>query len=788
MNKDIFNEMRDQMRPSEQTLEELREKLAEPTTDAAATPETDPTHTDTAIPPAETPPVSEPPRKKPTWLRSYGAAAAAILLVLVGIGAFVANGVLNKPSQTDTSSSPATTSDQPASTGLTSDVAVSSYDQLLQTIQAFFAEQQQLNNRGIAASGITTQEDNSVGGTKEGSSTDSSAVAPTGSSDMASTAEGSTGYGGDYSQTNVQVEGIDEGDIVKTDGEYIYAFMNHDYTNYEIVIFSAQGANSQEIGRIPLNSLALDEYIRPVEMYIDGDTLALIYESSWPMPVEPLGIEPDVDYGGGTSSTEPATGSAGESSAGTAAEPAVAADTGASSEPAIDSMAIGVPYYSSQAAVSLFDISDPAQPSLRQTFNQSGYYTSSRMNDGIVYLLTNYGIYDYRIMDSAQPLTFVPWYGSVAGTETMDKAVISPLPIEDISILPEFSYPNYSVVCSIELATNQRVDQQTVLGGTETTYMTDENLYLGSSVYEVETKEPYQESVYTITEYTNRTNTQLIRIALNSGMMVPEAQGKIRGILLNQFSLDEYQDHLRTAVTVNEYSYKVLVDEKMGVESVQSIEGPPQTNALFVLDKDLVTVGSLEGLAEEQRIYSARFMGDVGYVVTFRQIDPLYAIDLSNPTAPTLMSALKIPGFSTYLHPFSEGRLLGLGQDDETGNIKLSMFDTSDPYNVTERFTMQVSGGWSEALYNHKAVLVDIDHDLIGFGVDQAYLVYGYDDESGFYLRLQVDYALGEDGIYKWTYQGRGLYVDSDFYVVRPPDVGIYTLAGLEPKKSLTFN
>ncbi|NLG10066.1 MAG: hypothetical protein GX562_00830 [Coriobacteriaceae bacterium] len=786
MNKNIFNEMRDQMKPNEQTMEELREKLTESTAEAAPA--------DTTIPLVEKlaePSAPEPPHKKTTWLRSYGAAAAAILLVMIGVGAFAFNGILNKPSQPDIPSSSSPSSEQPASSGLIDEVVTSSYDELFQTIQTFFTEQEQRYGLGTAvAQGVTTLEDNATGGAKEGSSIDGSATAPTGSSDIASTAESSAGLGGDYSQTNVQVEGIDEGDIVKTDGEYIYAFMSQNYDNNEIVIFSAQGADSQEVGRISLNDLAVDEYIRPIEMYIDGDTLALIHESNWPMPVEPLTgepmtVEPMINDGGGTSGSEPAAGSAGGTSAGTAEEVGTAPDTTTSSEPAIDSMSIGLPYYSSQTAISLIDIADPTQPILRQTFNQSGYYTSSRMSDGIVYLLTNYGIYDYRIMDSEQPLTFVPWYGSVAGTEAIEEAKILPLPVEDISILPEFSYPNYSVICSIDLASNKRVDQQTVLGGTETTYMTDEDLYLGSSVYEVETSEPYQESVYTITEYTNRTSTQLIRIALDTGAMTPESQGKIPGILLNQFSLDEYQDHLRAAVTVNEYSYKVLVDAKMGVESTQSMEGPPQTNALFVLDKDLVAVGSLEGLAEEQRIYSARFMGDVGYVVTFRQIDPLYAIDLSDPSNPTLMSALKIPGFSTYLHPYSEGRLLGLGQDDVTGNIKLSMFDTSDPYNVTERFTLQVPGGWSEALYNHKAAIVNFEHNLIGFGVDQAYLVYGYDDESGFSLRLQVDYTLEDNEIYKWMYQGRGLYVGSEFYVVRPPDVDIYTLDSLEAIKAL---
>ncbi|NHB83816.1 hypothetical protein G7085_01540 [Tessaracoccus sp. HDW20] len=172
---------------------------------------------------------------------------------------------------------------------------------------------------------------------------------------------------------------------------------------------------------------------------------------------------------------------------------------------------------------------------------------------------------------------------------------------------------------------------------------------------------------------------------------------------MNQFALDEFGSHLRVAVTMT------------GPTASGWLTSP----ALLVLDQTLETVGMLPQLAVNESIQSVRFSGPTAYVVSFRQVDPLFAIDLSDPTAPAIMSELKIPGFSTYLHPWSDGLLLGLGIDGtETGptsDLKLTMFDTSDPFDVTETATLKVSLNQAEALRNHKAVLIDEKSGLIGF-------------------------------------------------------------------------
>jgi uncharacterized secreted protein with C-terminal beta-propeller domain len=172
-------------------------------------------------------------------------------------------------------------------------------------------------------------------------------------------------------------------------------------------------------------------------------------------------------------------------------------------------------------------------------------------------------------------------------------------------------------------------------------------------------------------------------------------------------------------------------------------------------------------------------------MVTFRQMDPLFALDLSDPTAPRVTSELKIPGFSTYLHPFGEGRLLGLGYDTEnarTNGMKFSMFDVSDPFDVTEKFVHSMSASYSEALYNHKAVLVDVGHNIIGLPTYEndgslVYLVYGYDDEQGFTRRGRL--ALGSSGLS--SYSGiRGLFIDDYLYVFSGDYLDVFDLETLQ--------
>ena len=172
------------------------------------------------------------------------------------------------------------------------------------------------------------------------------------------------------------------------------------------------------------------------------------------------------------------------------------------------------------------------------------------------------------------------------------------------------------------------------------------------------------------------------------------ASGTVAGTLLNQFSMSEWDGRLRIATTTQRLDF-----------------GSQQASGVRVLQRDgrtLKQIGIIDGLGRNERIYAVRFVGDLGYVVTFRQTDPLYVLDLRTPTAPQLLGELKIPGYSSYLHPIGPGRLLGIGQDaNDAGRVsgtQLSLFDVSDPRNP-KRLAAYKIGGSSQAEYDHRAFL-----------------------------------------------------------------------------------
>ena len=227
-------------------------------------------------------------------------------------------------------------------------------------------------------------------------------------------------------------------------------------------------------------------------------------------------------------------------------------------------------------------------------------------------------------------------------------------------------------------------------------------------------------------------------------------------MLFRSFSIDEYKGYLRIVTTRGE------------------------ANSVYVLDKDFKIVGSIENLAKDERVYSARLMGDIGYFVTFRETDPLFTVDLSNPKKPKIIGSLKIPGFSDYLHPYGEGKLLGIGMnvDEETmitDGVKLTMFDISDPSDVKEENTCVLKNVYStDVSYDYKAALVDAGRNLIGFAGDtnggQNYYIFKYDTSRGFISQMEEEInGNGSTGT-------RGVYIDETLYVVRGNIIEAYSL------------
>ncbi len=235
--------------------------------------------------------------------------------------------------------------------------------------------------------------------------------------------------------------------------------------------------------------------------------------------------------------------------------------------------------------------------------------------------------------------------------------------------------------------------------------------------------------------------TGIVKIGLDGLQVV--AVGEVPGQLLNQFSLDEYGGNLRAAVTVGQRG--MLIFDNWNSQNTR--------NDVYVLNGSMQTVGSVKDLGKTERIYSARFVGDRGYLVTFRQTDPFYVLDLSVPNKPVVKGELKIPGYSSYLHPLGEHRVLGIGKEDN--KVKVSLFDASDPANPTELSKYILNEYWSEAINNHHAFLSDSRHQVFFLPGSQGGYIFSYANGE-----LKLSKAVSDIN------PTRALYMDNYLYIV----------------------
>jgi len=279
--------------------------------------------------------------------------------------------------------------------------------------------------------------------------------------------------------------------------------------------------------------------------------------------------------------------------------------------------------------------------------------------------------------------------------------------------------------------------------------------------------------------------TVIHKIAIDSGNISYLTKGEVPGMILNQFSMDEYKDTFRIATTRDARWRRFEGDT----------EREPVSN-LYILDENLDRLGAVEGLAKGERIYSVRFMGERAYLVTFEQIDPLFVLDLSDPRNPQTLGELKIPGFSNYLHPYDEHHLIGLGQDttvDEHGQVrtkgvKLSLFDVRDVNSPKEVdvYTLGEQGSSSIAEHDHRAFLFSKDRNLLVVPVSlmekrpspdgtRVYSQFTFSgsvvfalDEEGFDLRGRIDHSDGGSAATSDYWGGYGYYdntVRRNFYI-----------------------
>lgn len=522
-----------------------------------------------------------------------------------------------------------------------------------------------------------------------------------------------TGATPEHSETNIQVNGVDEADVVKTDGEYIYSV----YDN-EIIITKPNNGNPEKVSSINYDSEISD-------IYIYDDTLVALSLI-------------DLNFYGNIANME---------------------------EEFYDNVSSNI--ITQVYIYSLADINNPTEIS---TLTQSGAYLSSRRIDDVVYLTTRYHIYDYETVYKEQPETYCPFYNTENGIEC--------IPPEDIMISENVSTIQYVTVSSINLNSPQEfTDVCSVLGSGSEIYASLNNLYVASHIYADESN-----------------NTEFMRFSLDNGDINHNNTFTVAGNLLNQFSMDEHNGFFRVVTEVTEYNN--VYSENFLTNSI-AISNDTKT-ALFVFDNELNLVGKTEDVANGEHVKSVRFDGDIAYFVTFRQTDPLFTVDLSDPYAPTILSELKIPGFSEYLHIFGDGLLFGFGReaDINTGRaegLKLTMFDTSDKTNVTELATriFTDNDAYSIAESDHKAIFVDIEKNIVGIpyqtytdnGTQGYYAIFRYDNEL-------KDFALCQricvDDYYEYSYLNtgdyiRGLYIGDYFYVVTPKEIYSFDYKTFEP-------
>ena len=411
-------------------------------------------------------------------------------------------------------------------------------------------------------------------------------------------------------------------------------------------------------------------------------------------------------------------------------------------------------FETNQTHVLFLDTTDKAAPRQVGDYAQDGSFVTARLTDGTVYLVTTQYYWNWNRNEDNDPSVCIP--------SIYREGAQAKLQPDSIFICPNPESYAFTIVSAVGLADGSQRATLAFTDSTETVYMNRDNLYLCRCVNNEGVSEPYTENQYTVTDYANRSQTEVKKLSLADGSLTLAASGTVDGDLVNQFALDEKDGYLRLATTVNNWSYSVYRDENYGWENTLNYESGSY-NQMAVLDPELRVVGLADHLAEDERIYSVRFIGDLGYMVTFRSIDPVFAIDLSDPTQPTVLSELKLPGVSDYLHPFSEGKLFGFGraidENARSQGLQLNMFDVSDPKNLTvlAQTTLDESY-YSAALYDHHAIVVSGEQNFIGFTVDdEDYLVYSF-AENTFIQKgsFRLDYM---------PYDARGILLGDVLYI-----------------------
>ena len=577
--------------------------------------------------------------------------------------------------------------------------------------------------------------------------------------------------GSDYSTTNVQVANVDEPDYLKNDSKYVYIVSKN-----TLSIIDAYPAEDAKL----ILKIALDiesQYIQ--NMFLNDDRLVIFYNGQSDDEIIPL-----FDF---------------------------------------------VPRrsYSSVTHALIVDVSDKEKPNILKDYSIDGHFRDARMIGDYAYFVTNSNIdHQYprlpiimensvRIMapdafyfdnveqfSNFNTLTAIDIFGDTINSETFLMGYSGAFYVSEDNFyltyqqsMPFGFYENssrdrfFDVV--VPLLPNDIQNEIKVIQNdssmNSSTQWTKISELMQKSYNEMnkgdkeklfeKIKEALNEYDAKIQEETRK--TIIHKISIDEDKIEYVAKGSVPGRLLNQFSMDQSGDRFRVATTTEIYT---------------QYEGTIRSNAVYVLDEQMNIVGGLDEIAPDESIFSARFMGDRLYLVTFQQIDPFFVIDLSTDT-PKILGELKIPGFSNYLHPFDEEHIIGVGRDTkeiENGRvqqlgIKIALFNVSDVNNpkVVDDVIIGDRSTHSEALNNHKAFFFDKTRKVLSIPISgdaeslngiasskmiapdfnrwNGFYVFGLDASDGFNLKGTVTHS-AEDSRYYGMGNARTFYIDEVLY------------------------
>lgn len=516
--------------------------------------------------------------------------------------------------------------------------------------------------------------------------TESSAEVDTAQSSGASAPAGDRvanegGGDGTYSTTNVQVDGVDEPDIVKTDGDRIIAIAGEMLHYIDI---ADDGATGTKRGSVALNGQN-GSYTYGYEIFLAGDRAFVFaqgeFYGGYPEPTfvddvavtepaledEPIPVEPDFPIGG---------------------------PVGPSS------------YQGPQTLIIEVDLSNPDAPAVVNTMSIDGRYISARSIGDTARIVVTSPPQDLGFLYPSNP-------GSEQKAEETNREVVRNSTEKDW--LPEFridrndgsteegqlvdcasvyapaDFGGFDMLSIVTLDLDADLAAPTgtssVMATGDTVYASQDRMYVSTNVWTPIVNEQTNEWL------DENYETAIHRFSIaGPGAAQYEASGSVEGHLLNQFSMNDRDGVFYVATT-------------KGAPWAESSES--QIVSMEVNGDQLEQIGSVGGLGLGERIFSVRYVDDTAYVVTFRQVDPFYVIDLSDPRNMVVQGELKIPGFSNYLHPISDDLVIGVGQDatddGRTTGTKVSLFDVSDPTNPLEIDVWTLPNGFSDAQFDHRA-------------------------------------------------------------------------------------